>query len=266
VLSVAGVEIPPARWDCFADDSFAGQVVMVTGAASGIGRSTARAFYDLGASVVLVDHNRAGLDALAGQLGERATPMACDISDGAQVEGVFASCDERFVRLDAVVAAAGIITAKPAFDIEPADWQRVLSINLVGTFSVLTAALRRMVPQRSGSLVAVGSDAGKRGGGGLIADAAYAASKAGVLSIVKSLAREFAGSGVRINALTPGPTDTPMHAAVSAELKQRIGAGLPVGRMGHPDDLAAAAVFLCSPAAQFVYAASLNVDGGSLYE
>jgi 3-oxoacyl-[acyl-carrier protein] reductase len=87
-----------------------------------------------------------------------------------------------------------------------------------------------------------------------------------VLSIVKSLAREFAGSGVRINALTPGPTDTPMHAGVSAELKQRIGAGLPIGRMGHPDDLAAAAVYLCSPAARFVYASSLNVDGGSLYE
>jgi 3-oxoacyl-[acyl-carrier protein] reductase len=264
---VAGFETtPPSRWDCFASDAFAGQVVLVTGAASGIGRSTARAFYDLGASVVLVDRDAQGVGAVAGSLGSRAVPIGCDIADGAQVEGVFATCDSQFEHIDAVVAAAGVITAKRAFDVGPDDWQRVLSINLIGTFSVLTAALRRMVPRGRGSLVAVGSDAGKRGGGGLIADAPYAASKAGVLSIVKSLAREFAGSGVRINALTPGPTDTPMHSVVSDELKQRIGAGLPVGRMGHPDDLAAAAVYLCSPAAQFVYASSMNVDGGSLYE
>lgn len=262
---MASVEIPASRWDCFASDAFAGQVALVTGAASGIGRSTARAFHDLGASVVLVDRDVDGLDQVASALGSRAVPLACDIAEAAQVERVFTTCDARFDGLDAVVAAAGIITAKRSFDLEPEDWQRVLSINLVGTFSVLTAALRRMVPRGRGSIVAVASDAGKRGGGGLIADAPYAASKAGVLSVVKSLAREFAGSGVRINALTPGPTDTPMHAAVSSELKERIGAGLPIGRMGHPDDLAAA-VFLCSPAAQFVYASSMNVDGGSLYE
>ena len=100
----------------------------------------------------------------------------------------------------------------------------------------------------------------------MIADVAYAASKAGVLSMIKSLAREYAGRGVSINALTPGPTDTPMHDGVSAELKQRIADGLPIGRMGHPDDMAAAVMFLCSPAARFVYGASLNVDGGALFE
>jgi 3-oxoacyl-[acyl-carrier protein] reductase len=200
--------------------------------------------------------------AAAGLPGAVAVPL--DITDGDRVAAAIAGLQAEHGPVEHLVHAAAIITANRFFEQDADHWRRVLDVNLVGSFSVIRAALDQMVPRGTGTIVAVASDAGFRGGGGLIADAAYAASKAGVLSLVKSVAREFAGSGVRINALVPGPTDTPLHAGVSDELKQRIAAGVPVGRMGRPDDMAAAILFLSSPAARFVYGAALDVDGGSM--
>lgn len=260
------VEMPTGTWECFAPSAFADDVVLISGASGGMGASVARAFHSLGAFVVLTDIDVERIDAVATQLGDRAQAYPADVSNQDQVESMFDTVDHRHGRIDHVVSCAGIITANRTSQITSESWHRVMNVNLFGTFLVCQQALRRMVAQRSGHIVAVASDAGKRGGGGLIADAAYAASKAGVLSLVKSLAREHAGTGVSINALTPGPTDTPMHATISAELRQQIAASLPLRRMGHPDDMAAAVIFLCSPAARFIYGASLNVDGGSLFE
>jgi 3-oxoacyl-[acyl-carrier protein] reductase len=237
---------------------------VVTGAAGGIGLEAATAFHSYGARVVMLDRNAPLLsEAAAGLPGAVAVPL--DVADGEQVRSTFAQIATAHGPIDHLVHAAAIITAKRLFEQDTEHWRRVLDINLVGSFAVVRAALEDMVPRGAGTIVAVASDAGFRGGGGLIADAAYAASKAGVLSLVKSVAREFAGSGVRINALVPGPTDTPLHAHVAAELKQRIAAGLPIGRMGRPDDMAAAMLFLSSPAAQFIYGAAFDVDGGSMF-
>ena len=265
------VSVAPGSWACFAPDTFAGEVALVTGAAGGMGRRVARAFVDLGASVVLADTDPRSLAELVDELGlagepDRARAVRLDVTDDAAIERMFGEIDAEFGRLDHLVTCAAVITAARTPQITPEHWQRVLGINLIGTFAVCQRALARMTEQQRGHIVAIASDAGKHGGGGLIADVAYAASKAGVLSMIKSLAREYAGRGVSINALTPGPTDTPMHDGVSAELKQRIAAGLPIGRMGSPDDMAAAVTFLCSPASRFVYGASLNVDGGALFE
>ncbi|MQA81151.1 MAG: SDR family oxidoreductase [Streptosporangiales bacterium] len=264
------VTVAPSSWDCFTSDAFAGQVTLVTGAAGGMGREVARAFHQLGARVWLSDLDADALKATAAEIAMPGgpEPVVCpaDVADAAAVAELYRRIDAEHGRVDNVVSCAAVITAESALDMTPEHWERVLRINLVGTFTVLQEAVRRMTAQGSGQIVAVASDAGKRGGGGLVADAAYAASKAGVLSLVKSLAREFAGTGVRINALTPGPTDTPMHGGLSTDLKERIGAGLPIGRMGHPRDMAAAILFLCSPAATFVYGASLNVDGGAMFE
>lgn len=264
------VTVAPSSWHCFAPDTFAGQVTLVTGAAGGMGREVARAFHELGAHVWLTDLDGAALAAAAEELrtpgGPELTVCPADVADPFAVAEVYRTIDERHGRIDNVASCAAVITAASALEMTTEHWDRVLRINLVGTFSVLQEAVRRMTAQGSGQIVAVASDAGKKGGGGMVADAAYAASKAGVLSVVKSLAREFAGSGVRINALTPGPTDTPMHGGLANELKERIAAGLPIGRMGHPKDMAAAILFLCSPAANFVYGASLNVDGGAMFE
>ncbi len=262
------VAVAPSNWACFAPSTFEGRLTLVTGAAGGMGREVARAFHELGSAVVLTDLDGDAVAEVAADLGEGApvTAASLDVADPAAVTAVFEQIDSDHGRIDNVVSCAAIITAARALDITTEHWRRVLDINLLGSFYVCQEAVRRMTAQGYGRIVAVASDAGKRGGGGLVADAAYAASKAGVLSLVKSLAREFAGTGVRINALTPGPTDTPMHGGLTQELKDRIAAGLPIRRMGHPDDMAAAAVFLCSDAANFVYGASLNVDGGSMFE
>lgn len=254
--------------DAFARDHFAGQVVLITGAAGGMGLETSRAFAAHGAHVVLGDVDGGAAERAAAGIrggGGSAIAQALDVGDRDSITACFASIDSRFGRLDHLVTCAAIITAKRIPAIDRAHWQRVLDVNLLGTFFVVQEALARMLPAGRGNIVCVASDAGVRGGGGLIADVAYAASKAGVLSLVKSVAREIAGKGVRINALNPGPSDTPMHRDISAELKARIAEGLPMKRMGRPDDMAAAILFLSSSAASFVYGAALDADGGSMF-
>lgn len=248
-------------WRAFSSDAFAGEVCVVTGAASGMGLECARAFAAMGASVVLIDRNEEGVCSAAARVAG-SLALAADVTSETEVESAFATAEEHFGRIDHVVHYAAVITATHSREATSEHWNRVLEVNLVGAFIVAKATLRRLEAQGSGTLVLVSSDSGFRGGGGLVADSAYAASKSGVLSLVKSLAREFAATGVRINALVPGPSDTPMHAALPGELKQRIAGVIPVGRMGRPDDMASAALFLSSRAASFVHGAALDVDGG----
>jgi 3-oxoacyl-[acyl-carrier protein] reductase len=254
--------------DAFARDHFAGQTVLLTGAAGGMGLAASRAFARHGATVLLADRDgdaarKAAADIVA-QDG-KAVATTLDVASFDSIIAAFDLADRTLGKLDHVVTCAAIITAVKALDQTWAHWQKVLDINLVGTFFVVQKALARMIARGSGNIVCVASDAGVRGGGGLIADAAYAASKAGVQSLVKSLAREMAGKGIRINALNPGPADTPMHAGISRDLKARIAEGLPMKRMGTPADMAGAVLFLCSSASGFVYGAGLDCDGGSMF-
>ncbi len=253
--------------DAFAPDHFTGQTVFITGAAGGMGLEAARSFAAHGAHVLLTDlagETVAQHAAAINAAGGKACATALDVGDPTSIHAAFAYADALLGKIDNVVTCAAVITSKRLGDMDWQHWRRVLDINLLGTFFVVQQAVTRMLAAGGGRIVCVASDAGVRGGGGLIADAAYAASKAGVLSLVKSVAREVAGKGVRINALNPGPSDTPMHRDISPELKARIAAGLPMQRMGRPDDMAAAILFLCSSAASFVYGAALDADGGSM--
>lgn len=254
-------------YDVYAADAYRGRLVLITGAASGMGLEAARAFASKGAEVVLADLNSEGLAKAADEISRigKAHPVRMDVGDADSIAAGFAEVD-RIGQLDVLVTCAAIITAKRIPEQDWAHWRRVLDINLLGTFFCVQAAVERMLrSERGGAIVCTASDAGVQGGGGLIADTAYAASKAGTLSIVKSVARELAGKNVRINALNPGPTDSPMHAHIDPALKERIAANLPRRRMGQPTDMAAALLFLCSDAAPFVYGSAMDVDGGSLF-
>lgn len=257
------------HYSTFAVDAFAGKTVLVTGAASGMGWETSRAFLSKGAEVIMCDRDADGLAkrrAEAGSVGGKAHGVTVDVGEAESIRHMFDYCDANVARLDNVVTCAAVITARKIPDQDWAHWQRVLGINLLGTFFTVQGAVSRMLDNpRGGNIVCVASDAGVHGGGGLIADTAYAASKAGTLSMVKSVARELAGRNVRINALNPGPTDSPMHTHIDQALKDRIAANLPVRRMGRPEDMAAAILYLCSDAASFVYGAALDVDGGSMF-
>lgn len=254
--------------DAFARDHFAGQTVLITGAAGGMGLEAARSFAAHEAHVLLTDLDGAAVERHAAAIcaaGNKACATALDVSDPASIQAAFAYADAQLGKIDNLVTCAAVITSKRIADMDWQHWRRVLDVNLLGTFFVVQQAVARMRASDGGRIVCVASDAGVRGGGGLIADAAYAASKAGVLSLVKSVARELAGMGIRINALNPGPSDTPMHRDISPELKTRIADGLPMKRMGRPDDMAAAILFLCSSGASFVYGAALDADGGSMF-
>lgn len=256
-------------YSTFANDAFAGRTVLVTGAAGGMGYETARAFLSKGAEVVMSDRDADGLNARLKEvrgLSGKAHIVPVDTGDPESIQRMFGYCDANLPRLDNVVTCAAIITARKIPDQDWAHWQRVLGINLLGTFFTVQGAIARMLNNPyGGNIVCVASDAGVHGGGGLIADTAYAASKAGTLSLVKSVARELAGKNVRINALNPGPTDSPMHKHIDPALKERIAVNLPRRRMGRPEDMAAAILFLCSQDSGFIYGAALDVDGGSMF-
>lgn len=253
----------------FAGGHYAGKTIMITGAASGMGLEAARAFASKGAEVVMCDRDDAGLKRASAEIsaaGGKVHPLTLDVADQQSLEAGFTWCDDNLSSLDNLVTCAAVITAKRIHEQDRDHWRRVQEVNLLGTFFCVQAAVSRMLKnERGGRIVCVASDAGVHGGGGLIADTAYAASKAGTLSIVKSVARELAGKNVRINALNPGPTDSPMHSHIDQAIKDRIAASLPRRRMGRPDDMAAALLFLCSDAASFVYGAALDVDGGSMF-
>jgi 3-oxoacyl-[acyl-carrier protein] reductase len=254
-------------YDAIAADAYRGRLVLITGAASGMGLEAARAFAAKGAEVVLADRDTDGLAMAVEEIAKtgKAHAVRMDVGNPEGIAAGFAEVD-RIGRLDVLITCAAVITAKRIPEQDWAHWHRVLDINLLGTFFCVQAAVERMLKSESGgAIVCTASDAGVHGGGGLIADTAYAASKAGTLSIVKSVARELAGKNVRINALNPGPTDSPMHAHIDPALKERIAANLPRRRMGQPSDMAAALLFLCSDAAPFVYGAALDVDGGSMF-
>ena len=259
----------PVKYATFADNCFADRSVFITGAASGMGLETARAFALKGAEVVMADRDEAGLEKYSADLrqsGAKIHTVKVDVSDPASIAAAFQYCDANLKRLDNVVTCAAIITAKRILEQDWAHWRRVLDVNLLGTFFTVQAAVERMLHNtEGGNIVCTASDAGVHGGGGLIADTPYAASKAATLSMVKSVARELAGKKIRINALNPGPTDSPMHSHIDPELKVRIAGNLPMRRMGRPDDMAAAIMFLCSDAASFTYGSALDVDGGSMF-
>jgi 2-hydroxycyclohexanecarboxyl-CoA dehydrogenase len=236
----------------------------VTGAARGIGRAIAERLAEEGCAVGALDRDAAGAEAAAAALragGAPALALACDIRDGDAVARAVAACEARLGPLFGLVNNAGWDRAAVFLDTEPAFWREVIDVNLYGPLHVTRAVLPGLVARGAGRVVSIASDAGRVGSSG---EAVYAACKGGIIAFTKAVAREVARSGVTLNCVAPGPTDTALLADVdpSGRLQQALARAIPMGRIGRPEDLPGAVAFLLSDDAAFVTGQVLSVSGG----
>jgi len=236
-----------------------GKAALVTGASGGIGGAIARALHGAGAKVALSGTRTGPLEDLAGALGERVHVLPCDLSDAAAVDSLPTRATEAMGSLDVLVNNAGITRDNLFMRMSDDEWAEVLNVNLTSAFRLSRGALRGMMKARWGRIVNVGSIVGATGNPG---QGNYAAAKAGLVGMSKSLAHEVASRGVTVNVVAPGFVATAMTEKLTEDQKQKILAQVPVGRMAEADEIGAAALYLASPEAAYVTGAVLHVNGG----
>ncbi|HJU17779.1 MAG TPA: SDR family oxidoreductase [Stellaceae bacterium] len=245
---------------------FAGKIAFVTGAANGIGRAAALAFAREGASVVVADVSEEGNRETARMIeeaGGRARAVRCDVTRAEDVKAALDKAVEAFGRLDFAFNNAGVEQPiMPAADVTEEAWDRIVNIDLRGVFLCMKYEILLMLKQGGGAIVNTSSGAGVKG---IVGQAAYCAAKFGIVGLTKAAALDYAKANIRINAVCPGIIETPMMERFSGgtpEGWQRVIAQEPVGRMGKPEEIAAAVVWLCSDAAAFVVGHAMVIDGG----
>jgi 3-oxoacyl-[acyl-carrier protein] reductase len=231
----------------------------VTGSTRGIGLAIARALYGAGAKVAIVGRNAERARAVAGELGERAMGTGCDVAVGAQVEAAVASAEAALGPITLLVNNAGLTRDNILLRLSDDDWDQVLDANLKGAFHTTRAVIKGMMKRRAGRIVNVSSIVGLIGNKG---QANYAASKAGLIGFSKSIAKEYASRGILVNCIAPGFIETDMTAALPEAAKATLLQGIALGRLGRPDDVAGAVLFLASDLAGYITGQVLVVDGG----
>ncbi|MBX3110988.1 MAG: 3-oxoacyl-[acyl-carrier-protein] reductase [Fimbriimonadaceae bacterium] len=236
---------------------FEGTVVVVTGASRGIGRSIAERFASEGAKVACVATSAANAEPTAQATGGKAYGL--DVSDTAAVEAVFAQIEADFGKIDVLVNNAGLTRDTLALRMKEDDWDRVIDVNLKGTFNCCKAVLKGMMKARRGRIVNISSVVGLHGAAGQVN---YSASKAGIVGLTMSLAKELGSRGVTVNAVAPGFIDTDMTAELSDEMREGVVKNAPLGRLGEGSDIAGVVAFLASDDAGYLTGQVLTVDGG----
>jgi 3-oxoacyl-[acyl-carrier protein] reductase len=236
-----------------------GRTALVTGASGGIGGAVAKALHSQGAEIMLSGTRGAALAALAGELGERTHIAIADLSEREAADRLVKQAEAAMGHLDILVNNAGLTRDGLVLRMKDEDWQAVIEVDLTAAFRLTRAALRGMVRRRHGRIIGVTSVVALTGNPG---QANYAAAKAAMIGMSKSIAAEVAGRGVTVNCVAPGFVETAMTEKLSAEQRARLGAAIPAGRFGAPADVAAAIVYLASEEAAYVTGQTLHVNGG----
>jgi len=236
-----------------------GLSALVTGATGGLGGAMARALHAQGATVAISGTRREALEALAAELGERVHVLPCDLADKAQVEALVPSAETAMGQLDILVNNAGVTKDGLFMRMKDDDWDAVLAINLTSAFRLSRAALKGMMKRRFGRIIGITSVVGVTGNPG---QGNYAASKAGMIGMSKSLAAEVATRNITVNCIAPGFIASPMTDGLNDKQKEAILATIPAGKLGSGDDIAAALVYLASREAAYVTGQTLHVNGG----
>lgn len=245
-------------------------VIVGAGSLRGIGYATAELFAEHGAKIVAVDivmndgissEIKASIDSKTGRDVD-VIGIKCDIADREDCTRLFSDVIARFGAVDCLVNSAAIVKAQPMLSIEDAEFDRMINVNLKGAFNLCKAALTIFAEQKRGAIVNVASVAAQRGGG-IVGGAHYAASKGGVISLTRTIAREFGPMGIRANVVCPSMTETGMLDGLSEERQKEIAATIPLQRAGRPVEIAGACLFLASDLAGYVTGATIDVNGGS---
>ncbi len=247
------------------------KIILITGAASGFGQAAARLLMKSGARLVLADINTQGLAAITREVaasGVTAIELPLDVSSPEQTKAVAAAAADKFGRIDGMLHFAGVIDIHSIEETTVAHWNRVININLLGTFLMVQAVSAVMKKQpRGGRIVLTASDAARKGAS--ISGPAYAASKGGVIALTRDFAMKLGASGISVNAICPGIVRTPMvtdDARIPAAALDEVIGRTPLGRLGQPDDMAGAAIMLLSDAAKFINGEIVEVNGGFFFD
>lgn len=236
-----------------------GKNAVVTGSTRGIGRAVAQALANAGARVAIVGRDRERAAAVAAEVGHDARGFACDVGSTEQVAQLVADVEKEFGGIDILVNNAGVTKDNLVMRLKDEDWDEVLNANLRGAFAAIRAVSRSMMKKRSGRIINMASVVGLMGNKG---QANYAASKAGLIALTKSVAKELGTRGILVNAIAPGYIETEMTEAMTPEAKAALNGMIPLERLGKPEDIAAAVVFLASDMASYITGQVLVVDGG----
>jgi 3-oxoacyl-[acyl-carrier protein] reductase len=236
-----------------------GQTAFVTGSTRGIGLAIARLLHQAGARVAIVGRDLARAEAVAAELGDRAAAVACDVADASQVDAAIASAETALGPITVLVNNAGLTRDNLLIRLSDADWDQVLDANLKGAFHTMRSVARGMMKRRQGRIINITSVVGIMGNKG---QANYAASKAGLIGLTKSVAQEYASRNVLVNCVAPGFIETDMTAALPPEASAALLSAIPLGRFGQPEEIAGAVLFLASDLARYITGHVLVVDGG----